>query len=205
MTYSIQCNRREDLKNLCLVSKALHLAAIPRLYRSLALLARDEANISDLTIGSLLGPSRQRLKHTREIILIADFHKLLRHRCYDHDSSSDDETDTDNWSSSSNESDTDHLPRESGEVRTGGGDHPDNESQIPLDAISQITEWGDRFTDTLLNEGLYPGSLSREYNGLMMQDLTPHGQFIKALESSIQPLLDLLPEAKLERFRYDFY
>jgi hypothetical protein len=98
LIYNIQCNRREDLKNLCLVSKALHLAATPWLYRSLALLARNEANISDLTINCLLEPSYRHLKHTREIILIAEFHKLLLHRYHDYDSSDDDTNDNDSES-----------------------------------------------------------------------------------------------------------
>lgn len=183
----------------------MHLAATPRLYRSLALVARDEANICDLTIGSLLGPNRQRLKHTKEVILIADFHKLLRHRCHDLDFSSDDETDTDNWSSSSNESNTDRPPRESVEVQTGRGDHTDDDSQIQIDTISQITQSDNPFRDALFNESLPPRSLAVENNVLMTQDLTPHDRFMKALESRIQPLLYRLPKAKLEMFGYDFY
>lgn len=40
---------------------------------------------------------------------------------------------------------------------------------------------------------------------VVSEDLTPHGRFMEDLESRIRPLLDLLLEGKLERFRYNFY
>lgn len=210
LTYCIQCNRRKDLKNLCLVSKALHLAATPRLYRSLALLTRNEANISDLAIDCLLEPSCRYLTHTREIILTAEFHELLLHRCHDHDSS-DDDTDDDDSESSNDDNDTDSLgdspERVSGE-RESRVDHHDEDPQYLPEVISYITEWsGDHSEDSADEDSRFGSSESSEadYDEVISEDLTPHGQFMEALESRVQPLLSLLPEAKLERFRCDFY
>ena len=60
-----QFYRNEDLKNLCLVSKALHSATIPRLYRSIVLISRNEDNLSDLNFGPLLDRGSRYLKFTR--------------------------------------------------------------------------------------------------------------------------------------------
>lgn len=197
LTYCIQCSRKEVLKNLCLVSKALRLAATPRLYRSLSLLTRNEANLSDLAIDCLLGPSCRYLKHTREIILKAEFHEVLLHRCHDHDSS-DDDTD------SSSYNDTDSLgnsPEWMSEERTGRDDHHDEDPQYLPVVMPHITEWSEYHSDVSGSSKSFEG----DYDEVISKDLTPHDQFMEDLESRIQPLLDLLPEAKLERFRCDFY
>ena len=185
------------MKNLCLVSKALRLAATPRLYRSLALLTRNEANLSDLAIDCFLGPSCRYLKHTREVILTAKFHEVLLHRCHDHDSS-DDDSDS---SSSGNDTDSPgNSPETVNEERIGRDDHHEDPQYLP-DALSHITEWSEYHSDVSGS----PGSFEGNYDEVISKDLTPHGQFMEDLESRIQPLLDLLPEGKLERFRYDFY
>jgi hypothetical protein len=210
LIYNIQCNRREDLKNLCLVSKALHLAATPLIYRSLALLARNEANISDLAIDCLLEPSCRYLKHTREIILTAEFHELLLHRCHDHDSS-DDDTDDDDSESSNDDNSTDSLGDSpeglSGEIASRV-DHRNEDPQYLPEVISYIPGWSGDHPDNSAYENSHAGSSESsegDYDEVILEDLTPHGLFMEALESRIQPLLGMLPEAKLEKFWYDFY
>ena len=75
--------------------------------------------MSDLNVGPLLERGSRYLKFTREIILIAEFRQLLRHRCQDHDSDdSDDEYDE--YDSSSDENDLEY--RESPQRLTVGED-----------------------------------------------------------------------------------
>jgi hypothetical protein len=148
------------LKNLCLVSKALHLAATPLIYRSLALLARNEANISDLAINSLLEHSCLYLKHTREIILIAEFRELLLYRCHDYNSS-DDDTDNDDFESSNDDNDTDSLGESSERVsreRASRVDYRDEDPQYLPEVISYITEWSGDHSDDSAHENSRVGS-----------------------------------------------
>lgn len=123
-----QCNRKEDLKNLCLVSKVLYRVATPRLYRSLTLYIRNETNISDLTIYYLLEPSYRYLKYTREIILIAKFYKLLLYRYYNYNSS---DNDTNNAESESLNDDNNTDPL---------GDSPEDLSRERVSRVNNRNE-----------------------------------------------------------------
>lgn len=201
------------MKNLCLVSKALHVATIPQLYRSIVLLPKSEDNLSDLNTGPLLERSSRYLKFTREIILIAEFRQLLRHRCHDHDSDDSDDPDGSDGSDGSGDSDdgneveydsssdeNDLEYRESPQRLTVG---EDTNGGIVEDQENQPGERTNDRSDVSLADHPHVHSPEGGSDDLTWQEWTPHEQFMQFLESRIQPLLDLIPEGRLERFRYE--
>ncbi|KAJ5291419.1 hypothetical protein N7478_000670 [Penicillium angulare] len=199
------CNRKEVLKNLCLVSKALHLAVTPRLYRSLTLRARNEGNISDLAIDCLLEPSCQYIEHTRDVILTAEFHELLFRRCHDYASSDDGTDDEDDESSSSSDNNTDSLENYPERVigeRTSGDDHHEEDPKYLPEVIPHITEWSGGHSDLFAYEKSSVGSSESsgwDYDEAEGADVEVP---LENLESRIQSLLGLLPEAKLKKFSW---
>ncbi|KAJ5300161.1 hypothetical protein N7508_007404 [Penicillium antarcticum] len=193
--------RNEDLKNLCLVSKALHSATIPRLYRSIGLISRNEDNLSDLNLGSL---SRY-LKFTREVILIAEFRQLLRYRCHDHDSDDSDDSNVE-YDSSSDETELEYqeIPRglSVGEDENGGVPCDEDQENQPNN-ISQLSEWRNDRSDISSNGHSHADFPEGDSDDLTWQEWTPHGQFMKILASRIRPFLDLIPDGRLERFSWN--
>ncbi|KAJ5882317.1 uncharacterized protein N7529_000989 [Penicillium soppii] len=201
-----QFYRNEDLKNLCLVSKALHSATIPRLYRSIVLFSRNEDNLSDLNFGPLLDRGSRYLKFTREVILIAEFRQLLRHRCHDHDSDDSDDSNVE-YDSSSDETELENqeISRRLSVGEDGNGGIPcDEDQENPPNNISQLSEWRNDRSDISSNGHSHADFPDGDSDDLTRQEWTPHGQFMKILTSRIQPLLDLIPDGRLERFRYEF-
>lgn len=87
-------------------------------------------------------------------------------------------------------------------------DHHNEDTQYLPEVISYITEWNGDRSDDCAHDNSHAGpsdSSEGDYDEVLSEDLTPHGQFMEALESRIQPLLGLLPEAKLGSFWYNFY
>ncbi|KAJ6069153.1 hypothetical protein N7499_011040 [Penicillium canescens] len=145
--------RNEDLKNLCLVSKALHSATIPRLYRSIVLISRNEDNLSDLNFGPLLDRGSRYLKFTREVILIAEFRQLLRYRCHDHDSDDSDDSNVE-YDSSSDETELvyQEIPRRLSVGEDENGGVPcDEDQENQQKNISQLSEWHNDRSDISSN------------------------------------------------------
>lgn len=84
---SVQINRPEDLKNLCLTCKEIREIATPLLYRRMLLFIGGP---KDLRISAMLAPNNPGIPHIRKIYL--EFEKILVPRPHNVDDSSDEES-----------------------------------------------------------------------------------------------------------------
>lgn len=200
------------MASLCLVSKALHSSTAPQLYKSVVLHARDEENLSDLKTECFsLGFTY--LKYTREIMLVANFHQVLRYRCHDIDSDSDNEIDTseddDVASDSSEEQDTSHQSQGCNANTNEQNHAPDYREVSPEDNAASYgasvphAEWTHGLNGLTgadkTNAWDVLGEIRSDTNRSLY--LMPHEEFLEALGSKLQQFLDLIPEGCLRKFR----
>jgi uncharacterized protein with HEPN domain len=75
---------REDLKNLCEVSKHISGVTMPQLYELITLNAADDKNLEDLKSTIEKVPFKH-MEDTRHIIIKSPFRVNLRARCLHHE------------------------------------------------------------------------------------------------------------------------
>ncbi|KAJ5178850.1 hypothetical protein N7492_002060 [Penicillium capsulatum] len=81
------------LRSICLVSKSFHSIAAPILFRTVTIHALDEEDLSNVNAASLVAFGSPYLLYTKDVIITAKFHRVLRHRCHDYDSNESDDFD----------------------------------------------------------------------------------------------------------------
>ena len=75
---------RRDLKHLCEVSTTLHRLAVPRLYKTITIPAKNEFALEYMDTGPLLRTFSERadlLQYVKEIHFASLFHKNIGYRC----------------------------------------------------------------------------------------------------------------------------
>ena len=70
-----------------------HTIAAPLLFRTVTIHALDEEDLSNINTASLVAFGSPYLLYTKEVIITAKFHQVLRHRCHDYDSDELDDLD----------------------------------------------------------------------------------------------------------------
>lgn len=102
------------------MSRRLYSIAAPILFRTVAIHALNEKDLSDIDTDSLVAFSSPHVHHIKEVMITAKFHRVLRHRCHDSDFDESDNIDEFEYTESESCFDDEKIASEDGRKSNDG-------------------------------------------------------------------------------------